>query len=107
MILVFDCPVERNPGRGRGCSPGCLFERFAVRLIGYDERQHRIARRISWGWVYGWMSWCLAIRHARTRAVIIHDLDAMPLEAEFFERALRTIETQDRPEFCGIGKYTG
>jgi hypothetical protein len=105
MILVFDCPRDEIPSgiveevREIGSS-------FDVRLIGYDREQYRFATWISWGWVYSWMSWCLAVRHARTRAVIIHDLDALPLDADFFERRYDDwVEGQS--EFCGIRKYVG
>ena len=77
-----------------------------IRLIGYDPRQSRVAGSINWGWVYAWLSWSLAIRQARTRALIIHDLDAMPLHPNFFEQLYDNwLETG--AQFCGIRAYRG
>ncbi len=84
LILVFDAPLEEIPpevvAAAREPSGG-----IPVRLLGYNPRQHWVAAKFNWGWVYSWMSWCLAIGHARTRAVVVHDLDALPLDVSLFE----------------------
>ena len=105
MILVFDCPVDQIPAvvvdAVREVSSSVV-----VQLIGYEESQQRIVRWFNWGWVYSWMSWCLAIRHARTRAVIIHDLDAMPIDSNLFEQ-IYDHWAEEKSEFCGIHRYVG
>jgi hypothetical protein len=52
------------------------------------------------------MSWCRAIAEARTRAVIIHDLDAMPIHPALFEQ-LHGHWADEEAEFCGIRPYKG
>jgi hypothetical protein len=103
MIVVFDCPVEDIPtgieGVVREVSPA-----LSVRLLGYDKRQHSVAKRIDWGWVYSWLSWSLAIGQSRTQAVILHDLDAIPIKPELFE-TLYDHWLEAGAEFCGIGPY--
>jgi hypothetical protein len=103
VVLVFDCPIgEIAPVVRRAVEEHAA--RFKITLVGYDERQYRVTRAINWGWVYSWLSWSLAIGRASTRAVIIHDLDAMPVAADFFERLYASwLET--RPSFCGSHRY--
>jgi hypothetical protein len=105
IILVFDCPVEEIP-EAVTRAVAELSTSTRVSLIGYDQRQYRVARRINWGWVYCWLSWCLAFRHASTRAVIIHDLDALPLASGFFEEVYdHWLEAG--AHYCGIRLYKG
>jgi hypothetical protein len=52
------------------------------------------------------MSWSLAIGHARTRAVIIHDLDALPLASGILDQIYEHW-LEEEAEFCGIRRYTG
>jgi hypothetical protein len=105
VILVFDRPARLMPAgfsdrleEARGSMP--------VRLLHYSDRQHAAAERIRWGWVYAWMSWTTGIAHAQTRHVILHDLDAMPVEPGFFERRYR-MALDRRATFFGIKWYRG
>jgi len=105
VVLVFDCPVEEiAPVVRRAVEE--YAEDFKITLVGYDERQYRVTRTINWGWVFAWLSWSLAIGRASTRAVIIHDLDAMPVAPDFFER-LYAAWLESRPSFCGSHRYAG
>jgi hypothetical protein len=105
LILVFDCPVRQIPlAVQQAVRESPLAPR--ITLLGYDRAQHRVARRINWGWVYSWLSWSLAIRHTRTRALVIHDLDALPLDPVLFER-LYANWAESGAEFCGIRPYNG
>jgi hypothetical protein len=105
LILVFDCPPREIPlSVVRAVDEAARTVR--VRLLGYDRRCARISRLINWGWVYSWLSWTIAIGEARTRAVIIHDLDAIPLDPGLFER-LYHHWVEERAEFCGIRPYRG
>ncbi len=103
MILVFDCPVGDIPA-GVLDTVREISTSIKVRLVGYDERQDEVARRINWGWVYSWVSWSLAIGQTQTRAMIIHDLDAMPLNPALFER-IHDNWLEEGAEFCGIRCY--
>lgn len=105
LLLVFDCPPgEIPPAVARAVEDAS--RSIPVRLLGYDRRRHRAARLINWGWVYSWMSWSLAIAEARTRAVVIHDLDAMPIHPSLFEQ-LHDHWSEEQAEFCGIRRYEG
>lgn len=77
-----------------------------VRVLGYDASQERTARRVAWGWVYSWMSWSIGIGAARTRAVLLHDLDAMPLTPDFFARVTAEFESSGAI-FQGVRPYSG
>jgi hypothetical protein len=103
LVLVFDCPVDQIP---RAVQQAVRESPLAPRitLLGYDKMQHWVGRRINWGWVYSWLSWSLAIRHTRTRALVIHDLDALSLDPLLFER-LYTNWAESGAEFCGIQQY--
>ncbi|MBX9625275.1 MAG: hypothetical protein K2X82_15820 [Gemmataceae bacterium] len=105
VILVFDCPPDRVPAvvaaAAREVAPA-----VRVRLLGYDRRQYRAARRIHWGWVYAWLSWSLGIAAANTRAVLIHDMDALPVAPGLFDR-LYAGWAAEGAEFCGIRRYAG
>lgn len=105
VILVFDRPPALMPEgfaerleEARGDMP--------VRLLHYSDAQHAAADRIRWGWVYAWMSWTIGIAHAETRHVILHDLDAMPIDPTFFERRYAMARERDAT-FFGIRWYRG
>ncbi len=105
IILVFDCPLALVPRIVEEARRECA-GLARIRIVGYSDLQHRAARKINWGWVYSWMSWALAIAQARTRAVIIHDLDALPLDGRFFE-SLYDNWLEEQAKFCGIARYRG
>ncbi len=103
LLLVFDRPLAEVHGKVE------LPESVAgtpVRVLGYDTHQDRIARRIGWGWVYSWMSWSIGIGEARTRAVLLHDLDAMPLSRDLFARLFAEFE-RSGANFQGVRPYSG
>jgi hypothetical protein len=103
LILVFDCPFEEIPPEVKRAvveASGSI----KIRLLTYDQRKLRIAKLFDLPWVYSWLAWTTAMAEARTRAVIIHDLDALPLDPGVFE-TLYDNWNQDRVEFCGIHPY--
>jgi hypothetical protein len=105
LLLVFDCPLDQIPQNVRRAVRESSSS-MVIRLIGYDNRQYRVAKRINWGWVYSWLSWSVAIREVQTRVAIIHDLDAMPLASNIFEQIYDNW-LQHGAEFCGISYYKG
>ena len=103
LLLVFDRPIAEvhvlnELPESVGGAP--------VRVLGYDARQARTSRRIGWGWVYSWLSWSIGVGAARTRAVCLHDLDAMPLEGGLFERLFEEFE-RSGATFQGVRPYSG
>lgn len=105
VILVFDRPEHKMPEglvdrieEARGEMP--------VRILNYTEKQHAVAERIKWGWVYAWMSWSKGIGASTTRHVLLHDLDAMPVNPDFFERRYELARDSGKA-FFGIRWYKG
>ncbi|MEM9662965.1 MAG: hypothetical protein AAF937_11730 [Planctomycetota bacterium] len=105
VILVFDRPPALMP-EGFAEQLEAVRGGVPIRLLHYTERQHAAADRIRWGWVYAWMSWTTGIAHATTRHVILHDLDAMPINPAFFEERYKTAVELDAT-FFGIRWYHG
>jgi hypothetical protein len=105
LILIVDCPDDRIPDTIREAVRECS-ELIRIRVLGYSGWQNFVARQLNWGWVYSWLSWSLAIAHTATRAVIIHDLDALPIYPRLFE-SLYDNWLDERAEFCGISRYRG
>lgn len=77
-----------------------------VRCLHYDERQTRISRRIDWGWVYAWLSWCIGIGACRTRHAMLHDFDALLLDPGVIEERFHLIRDH-QAEYLGMGFYEG
>jgi len=105
VLLVFDCDVKDIPI----CIHQAIKETrplISVRLIGYNGNQLKTTRRIKWGWVYSWLSWCIGITNARTQYVLLHDLDAMPISEHIFEHLYTTI-LESHAQFQGIRQYHG
>jgi len=96
LILVFDGPVDQVPQIVRD-AVAAHPDRDRIRILGYSPEQVRVAKRLERGWVYCMISWSLAISQAKTRAVIIHDLDALPVRRDFFEHLYTT--------WLGTGSY--
>lgn len=105
VILVFDRPAPEMPEGLLGRIESARGE-VPVTVLNYSERQHAVARSIQWGWVYAWMSWATGIAHATTRHVLLHDLDAMPVNPDFFERRYRLARDSGKA-FFGIRWYKG
>ncbi|MEL7482799.1 MAG: hypothetical protein AAFN41_00455 [Planctomycetota bacterium] len=105
VILVFDRPPALMP-EGFADQLEAARGDMPVRLLHYSDRQHAAADRIRWGWVYAWMSWTTGIAHSATRHVILHDLDAMPINPSFFEDRYRLAVERDAT-FFGIRWYRG
>lgn len=105
LILVFDCTEDRIPGPVREWAAEAGRD-LPIRIIGYTEQQARVAERIRWGWVYAWMSWTTGIAAARTRHVLLHDLDAMPLDPTLMDTLYeRAVASGKR--FHGLSIYRG
>jgi len=103
LLLVFDRPLSEVHVLNE------LPERVGetpVRVMGYSSVQARKSRRIGWGWVYSWLSWSIGIGAAETRAVCLHDLDAMPLAEDLFERLFDEFECS-AAIFQGVRPYSG
>ena len=103
ILLVFDRPLDQVAavtGLPESVSG------IPVRVLGYSVSQDRAARRISWGWVYAWMSWSIGIAESRTRAVLLHDLDAMPLKSDLFLKLSASFAASGST-FQGVRPYSG
>lgn len=105
VLLVIDAgAAEMSAGfheRVRRAAGG-----LQVRCLHYDERQLRVSRRIDWGWVYAWLSWCIGIGASRTRYAMLHDFDALLLDPGVIEERFRLIEDR-QAVYLGMGYYEG
>lgn len=106
VIVVFDCEEDRIPKVARDQIAELEGDGFKVRVIGYTAKQSRVARSIQWGWVYSWMSWCIGIGSSATRWVLLHDLDALPIDRSLFEHLVQSAQTHD-VQFQGARLYAG
>ena len=104
LLVVMDCTADELP-EGFVERATDLVRQVPVRVLTYNAAQHRVSHFIDWGWVYSWLSWSKAIAAARSRYVLLHDLDAMPLDPDLFERQYRAIEDSDAA-FQGVSWYT-
>jgi len=77
-----------------------------VRVLTCTPGQLRVARFWEWGWVYAWMNWARGIAESRTSHVLLHDLDAIPLERSFFERRY-DMAVESECDFYGVSWYEG
>lgn len=105
LVLVFDCPAGQVPtdlaDNFRRAHPG-----VDVAVLGYSPVQTRVARAFDWGWVYAWMSWSIGLAHAQTRHAMLHDFDALLLNAGAVEdRYAAALERQ--AEYVGVRHYFG
>lgn len=105
IILVFDCEPQLIPETVRAAAVR-LSRKAPTRILGYTPWQLRVARMIDWGWVYAWLSWCIGIGAATTRRVTLHDLDALVLNSEVFDR-LHAHAERENLRFLGVGYYEG
>jgi hypothetical protein len=105
VLLVFDCLESELPAVVRDAVANWR-SGPEVRVVCYGERQVRAARKINWGWVYSWMSWTKGIAEAGTRHVLLHDLDALPLEPNLFLK-LYSRALKSGAQFQGIRQYRG
>jgi hypothetical protein len=84
-----------------------ILERFPslpITFLTYDRAQSFWARAIDWPWLYSWMSWCKGISLSRTRYVLIHDYDALPIRRDFFEERYRLMQELGTT-FVGVSPY--
>lgn len=106
VIVVFDGEAGEVPSAIRDLTADLERQGLRIRILGYSREQASVARAIQWGWVYSWMSWSIGIGAATTRRVLLHDLDALPIDADLFERLFWASEQADA-QFQGIRHYSG
>lgn len=104
LVLVFDCAPDEIPQIVQPIVEE-LQNHISVRVIGYTPKQVRISHLINWGWVYAWLSWCIGVGAAKTKYVILHDLDAMPVAPGFFENIFENI-VNSGAQFHGVRQRT-
>jgi hypothetical protein len=105
VIFVIDGSREEL-GFDVGERAGELASGLTVREVHYNERQRSVSRRIDWGWVYAWLSWCIGISHVRTRHAILHDFDALLLDENVLEERYRVLRERG-VEYLGIAYHEG
>ncbi len=106
VLVVIDQTIDRISEAFSKVIREVESQGLKVRLLGYSPVQVRVARRIHWGWVYSWLSWCTGISEAKTRWVLLHDLDAMPIDPGVFHKQFRAAR-EAQCQFQGIRYYSG
>ena len=105
VIVVFDRPADEAAKRLEE-EVAARFDGLAIRFVYYTRAQAAKLQRIGWAWCYAWLSWCLGMAEARTRWVLLHDFDALPLCDRFFEqRYAGAIDSG--AQYYGIRWYEG
>ena len=67
------------------------YPHLPIEFLFYDAYQSKGLRTIDWPWTYAWLSWCKATALCRTRYLLLHDYDALPVRRDFFEDRYRLI----------------
>ena len=104
VIVVVDVDEAGLPELLRHAIDRLREAGLPIRMLHYSDAQLRVARSIQWGWVYSWMSWSIGIGAAETKRVILHDLDALPIDEGLFERLYAAAE-KTGSQFQGIRAY--
>ena len=105
VVLVIDGSAE-EVGFDVRVRAGVVAPGLPVRVVHYNERQRRVSRRIDWGWVYAWLSWCIGIGECSTRYAMLHDFDALLLDPNVLEDRFREIQSR-KVEYLGIAYHAG
>ena len=80
------------------------FPGLPITFLTYSPMQSFWARAIDWPWLYSWMSWVKGISRSKTRFVLIHDYDALPIRRNFFEERYRLMQELGET-FLGVSPY--
>lgn len=105
LLLVFDCTESELPPSVVSLVAS-LRDRIPVRILSYSPEQQRTTAKLRWGWVYAWLSWSIGVGAAKTRHVILHDLDALPLNPHLFDERYKQA-VQAGSTFHGVRWYHG
>jgi hypothetical protein len=104
VIVVADCvagtfpiDVEREVL--------AAFSDLNVEFFYYSSEQLAFANKYKLGYLYAWLSWCIALKHVRTSHVLVHDYDALILGAALQHRYGKFVDSGAKVQ--GIGWYIG
>lgn len=92
LILVFDVEDKDITCKEKILS---VAQGLPVQIMGYSPKQAAVGSFFAWGWVYSWISWTKAIAAAETKYVLVHDLDAMPIDPHLFEDQYQVMRQGD------------
>jgi hypothetical protein len=103
------CAFDGVPNQKLALAEKRMCEQFPELRIEFCYQsafQALILKIINWGWVDCWLSYCKCIARAKTRYVMLHDMDAMLLDNNFIEERYQTIQARQH-HFLGSRWYTG
>ena len=81
------------------------FPTLRITFLFQTRIQSLVLRRINWGWVDCWLSYCKGLAQVSTRYVMLHDMDAMLLDPGFIRQRYECI-TSKQLDFLGVRWYT-
>jgi hypothetical protein len=82
------------------------FPELRMRTLFYSPAQRSVAGAMDLPWVYCWLSWAIGLASAESDTVVLHDLDAMLLDAGTLERRYATFRSEQLKYF-GDRYYSG
>lgn len=103
LLIIFDKPAD-DALRAVADRLVGAFPRLPLRFVYFTPWQTRVTDAIGWGWTYCWLAWCLGLAAASSRFVFIHDLDALPLDRDFFEKRYRLMRQRDL-QYLGMQRF--
>lgn len=105
-ILVVVDAAKEDLGAAFEDQCRAVSDALPLEFLYYDAGQLRVARRIEWGWVYSWLSWCKGIAACTTRHAFLHDFDALLLGPRILEERYAAIRERG-VQYLGIDFYRG
>jgi hypothetical protein len=97
-LAVFDCrPTDSLIAHCRRLAE--RYPQLHLEPTFYSPWQCAVAQRVNLPWVYCWLSWMIGLRDCQTRHMLIHDLDAMLLDADLLEPRYRKAVASDAQWF--------
>jgi hypothetical protein len=85
VLVVVDCE-ETTDLRKLEAETRSACSGLKIEFLFYSPKQAAIAKSINLGFVYSWLSWCIALKCTNTKHVLIHDYDALVLSSSLGER---------------------
>jgi len=77
-----------------------------ISFIYQSPRESWVCRKINWGWVDCWLSYCKALAAVKTKWAMLHDMDAMLLTPTVFRERHEAIRTRG-DQYLGYRWYNG
>ena len=102
ILLVLDGPGPEN----FDAQIAEALSEIPHRVIRWSAWQRFVTTVFKWPWINSWLSWAIAIGQAKSRHILIQDLDALLMRRDFFENRYASI-LERKVEYLGVRWYEG